>query len=251
MNDLRHCYALLGLEPGASPEEVRRAFRARVSLWHPDRFAGDPRLQGEAQERLRLVIEAYRRIAADAASPEGTEPPPPGGRGGVAVLRRIGAFLGMVPNLLFAFFSFTYVLLAIGRFGLTLGAAAYVLELALVPLLFSAAWNLAGRGGGLVRGLYVGFTLFAALVAVVDGSMSRYGRGEGDGAGSSAATYEGFGADVATPEEGSPSGISPQLYPHGVEQALPAPRVPLAPAAPEAPLAPLAPAAPVVPQARR
>lgn len=64
MDDLRDCYGLLGLSPGASADEAKRAFRAAVSACHPDRFVNDPVRRRNAEERLRLIIEAYHRIDA-------------------------------------------------------------------------------------------------------------------------------------------------------------------------------------------
>lgn len=56
-------YRLLGLRPGASPEEVKRAYRALVKRWHPDRYAGgSERERAEAEEKFKDLQDAYRRI---------------------------------------------------------------------------------------------------------------------------------------------------------------------------------------------
>lgn len=39
MDDMKRYYEILELEPGASPEEVKRAYRDLVKVWHPDRFS--------------------------------------------------------------------------------------------------------------------------------------------------------------------------------------------------------------------
>ncbi len=57
----RH-YAVLNVDPTASPEEVRKAWRDLVRVWHPDRFANDPELQKVADERLRAINEAYEAL---------------------------------------------------------------------------------------------------------------------------------------------------------------------------------------------
>ncbi len=87
MDDLRESYRLLEVEPGASPEEVKRAYRDLVKVWHPDRFADDPRLQSRAQEKLKQINFAYgkasearvvsapRPPAAPASVPRRPEPP--------------------------------------------------------------------------------------------------------------------------------------------------------------------------------
>lgn len=55
-------YETLGLWPGASLDEVRKAYRDLVQVWHPDRFAHNPELQHRAQEKLKSINESYSRI---------------------------------------------------------------------------------------------------------------------------------------------------------------------------------------------
>ncbi|MDV2478772.1 MAG: DnaJ domain-containing protein [bacterium] len=62
MSEQRRCYEILGLEPGASPERVKQAYRDLVQVWHPDRFEHDPRLQEKAQEKLKEINEAYGKL---------------------------------------------------------------------------------------------------------------------------------------------------------------------------------------------
>ena len=50
---------LLGLQPGASQEQIKQAYHDLVKVWHPDRFAHDPRLQKQAEEKLKLINEAH------------------------------------------------------------------------------------------------------------------------------------------------------------------------------------------------
>ena len=52
-------YRALGLQPGASAKEARRAYLRLVKQWHPDRFARDSRSQSIAQEKLKEINEAY------------------------------------------------------------------------------------------------------------------------------------------------------------------------------------------------
>lgn len=62
MNDITKCYETLGLKPEASLDEVKEAYRDLVKVWHPDRFAQDPKLQLKAQEKLKEINEAYQKI---------------------------------------------------------------------------------------------------------------------------------------------------------------------------------------------
>lgn len=57
-------YELLGAAPGASAQELKEAYRDLAKVWHPDRFAHDPRLQQKAQEKLKEINEAYERLTA-------------------------------------------------------------------------------------------------------------------------------------------------------------------------------------------
>jgi DnaJ-class molecular chaperone len=61
----------LDLQPGASVEEIRRAYRDLVNVWHPDRFVHDPRLQKKAEEKLKIINEAYGYLLARPAPPAG------------------------------------------------------------------------------------------------------------------------------------------------------------------------------------
>ena len=59
---LRDYYLVLGLEPGASLREVKKAYRAGVKRWHPDQFSQDPRLEQGAEEKLKEINEAYNAV---------------------------------------------------------------------------------------------------------------------------------------------------------------------------------------------
>lgn len=56
------CYSTLELQPGASLEEVKQAYRDLAKVWHPDRFSHDHRLQRKAQEKLKEINYAYDRL---------------------------------------------------------------------------------------------------------------------------------------------------------------------------------------------
>ncbi|BCW97476.1 MAG: hypothetical protein KatS3mg024_0303 [Armatimonadota bacterium] len=49
---------VLGVQPGASREEIKKAFRLRVKLYHPDLHPGDE----YAAARMRELTRAYARL---------------------------------------------------------------------------------------------------------------------------------------------------------------------------------------------
>jgi hypothetical protein len=53
------CFRALGVEPDASWEAIRQAYKDLVRVWHPDRFQSDPQLQDRAEQQLQRINEAY------------------------------------------------------------------------------------------------------------------------------------------------------------------------------------------------
>ena len=58
-------FQLLGLPYGAPSDKVKKAYKAFVKTWHPDRFPLGSRQQRHAEERLKDANAAYRRIRHD------------------------------------------------------------------------------------------------------------------------------------------------------------------------------------------
>ena len=56
MNARTH-YDVLGVTPDATTEDVRRAWRTLIQVWHPDRFTG--KLRSEAEEMTKALNQAY------------------------------------------------------------------------------------------------------------------------------------------------------------------------------------------------
>lgn len=75
MND---AYSLLGLSPGVTQQDIKRAFRRLAMHWHPDRNP-DP----AAQEHFKNLRAAYERLIAHVGEVEDTaaETPPQRARG--------------------------------------------------------------------------------------------------------------------------------------------------------------------------
>jgi curved DNA-binding protein CbpA len=57
---------VLALRPGATPSEIKEAYRDLVKVWHPDRFGSDLRLRQKAELQLKLINEAYRVLQSNA-----------------------------------------------------------------------------------------------------------------------------------------------------------------------------------------
>jgi molecular chaperone DnaJ len=96
-------YALLGVTPDASDEEIKRAYRARARALHPDANQGDP----ESEARFKEVTVAYevlrdpeRRARYDRYGPEGVFGSQAGGMGGFTFEGGLGdifeAFFGQM-----------------------------------------------------------------------------------------------------------------------------------------------------------
>ncbi|BAY81780.1 heat shock protein DnaJ-like protein [Calothrix parasitica NIES-267] len=56
---ITRAYNILGLKPDASPEKIKQAYKKLVKKWHPDLFANQPQELVKAQEKIRLINEAY------------------------------------------------------------------------------------------------------------------------------------------------------------------------------------------------
>jgi curved DNA-binding protein CbpA len=57
--DISRAYKILGLYPGASKDEVKRAYRDLMQVWHPDRFGHNERLAEKAQRNVKRINEAF------------------------------------------------------------------------------------------------------------------------------------------------------------------------------------------------
>ena len=255
MDDLRDCYGLLGLSPGASADEAKRAFRAAVSACHPDRFVNDPVRRRYAEERLRLIIEAYHRI--DAGRKPGPDTSASAHAGLQAWTWSAGRSPGFPCSSLVTFPNGLFLLLCVvcavrftHLYGVTASAALAALELLLVPLFFGVAHNLIIPPNRLVRNLYGAFTVCFLLVVIADTVTARHDSSlplpasfeYSDGAPVSSVPWPATSHDRPAESTDGPAADTP-LYRQGV-------RPPHSPDAPVVPLAPAAPAAPLVPLAR-
>jgi curved DNA-binding protein CbpA len=60
--EIRQCFKVLELDSNASLDDVRKAFRNIVKIWHPDLYAGSPQLKAMAEEKLKAVNAAYAAV---------------------------------------------------------------------------------------------------------------------------------------------------------------------------------------------
>ena len=81
----RDPYAVLGLRPGASAQDLHDAYRRLVKLHHPDRNGGS----AESTRRFREIQAAYEEIGRLRAATRPSPPPPPPPRSDSAVEDRI------------------------------------------------------------------------------------------------------------------------------------------------------------------
>ncbi len=61
--DPRKHYKILEIERSASLEEARQAYRDLIAVWHPDRYAHNPRLQKKALEKVKTVNAAFEFVS--------------------------------------------------------------------------------------------------------------------------------------------------------------------------------------------
>ncbi len=62
--NIDQCYKVLELEPGASWEQVKQAYRDLAYVWHPDRYPDDrPLLKRKAENKLKAINAAYEQLS--------------------------------------------------------------------------------------------------------------------------------------------------------------------------------------------
>ncbi len=71
-------FNLLGLSPEADAAQAKRAYKAQVRRWHPDRFPAGSTTRARAEERLKQINIAYARVREHLSvhRPEPTPSPP-------------------------------------------------------------------------------------------------------------------------------------------------------------------------------
>jgi len=54
-------YEVLGVKPGATPDEIKKAYRTMVKKYHPDNYKDHP-LENLAKEKMQEINEAYDQL---------------------------------------------------------------------------------------------------------------------------------------------------------------------------------------------
>lgn len=65
---IAYCYHVLELKSGASLDQIKKAWRDLVMVWHPDRFPNNEGLQRKAGERLKEINAAYEMLKQHVSS---------------------------------------------------------------------------------------------------------------------------------------------------------------------------------------
>lgn len=63
MQIVKDYYAILETHLNATQEEIKRAWREQLQVWHPDRFTSNPTLQKKATEKTKSINEAYEVLS--------------------------------------------------------------------------------------------------------------------------------------------------------------------------------------------
>jgi len=67
-------FEILELPGDATLDDARRAYKDMATVWHPDRFAANPRLKQKAEQKLKelnIAYEAVRTFLQQAETPTG------------------------------------------------------------------------------------------------------------------------------------------------------------------------------------
>ena len=79
--EIKKCFEILELDPDASVDEAKQAYKDIVNVWHPDRFSHNSRLKEKGEKKLKEVNVAYETVSAFLCSkkelgPEHNQAPP-------------------------------------------------------------------------------------------------------------------------------------------------------------------------------
>ena len=64
-------YKVLGVDPGASDDEIKKVYRELAKKYHPDNYVNNP-LKDLADEKMKEINEAYDKIVSDRRNSHGS-----------------------------------------------------------------------------------------------------------------------------------------------------------------------------------
>ena len=56
-------YTVLELLLGATEADIKKAWHEQLQVWHPDRFTHAPTLHRKAEDRTKLINQAYQTLS--------------------------------------------------------------------------------------------------------------------------------------------------------------------------------------------
>ncbi len=74
--EIKKSFEILELDPNASVDEAKQAYKDIVNVWHPDRFSHNSRLKEKAEKKLKDVNVAYETVNSFLSSKKGLRPRP-------------------------------------------------------------------------------------------------------------------------------------------------------------------------------
>lgn len=75
---------ILGLDDGATADDIKIAYRETVQILHPDKFAGNEKLQNRATEQFKRLQEAYDLLSTSTGGGRGDRSARSGSTGAAA-----------------------------------------------------------------------------------------------------------------------------------------------------------------------
>ncbi len=73
--DLERCFEIFEINSKTPMKEIKRVYRDLVTIWHPDRFSHNPRLEKIAEKKLKEVNMAYNFLKNPGNFPENSLKP--------------------------------------------------------------------------------------------------------------------------------------------------------------------------------
>ena len=56
------CYRILDVNPACSWDELRRAYKVQIHLWHPDKFADKTAEKAAADDKIKGITTAHQQL---------------------------------------------------------------------------------------------------------------------------------------------------------------------------------------------